>query len=304
MKNRKLLRLFLIFILLGGSAFAKTPKDDNKTVETEKIDKNIVLSINGINYKKEDFPKIYTSLKYKEKKEFLSKYLYYKVVLDSLTNEQKKYKKEITKSLLEKKHELEKKGIQLDEIGKIILTYTLTLNTIAHEEVLKEHKDIDNQVKQFYKKHEKEFHYPDAVEVAHISLKSKKEAKDIIKKLNDKNITIERFSIFAKKYSLDIKTKFMGGYIGKIGKKQVNKDFFDILWKTKNNSLVQTPLEKEGYYHIIYVLKKHNSTQKTLKEEKSSIINFLLKKEIKKWKAMKFKKANKETTVKVYDIKI
>ncbi len=317
MNDKKLLLFFLsILISINGCTKSDKTKESNisnidrniskKSIKdiNKTVPKDTVVSINGKYILKKDLPKEYNKLSYSEKKHFLSKYLYLKVALISLLDKEKEYQKEIKSELETRKTEAQKIGVHLDELQQILLNYNVIFDEIAYQEVLKKDKDIDKKVNEFYKKHEKEFSYPKTIEVSHISFRSKERAEKVLNELNqEKNITIDTFATFAKKYSEDLKTKFNGGYVGKIGKEQ-NKPFFDKLWKAEDNSLVKEIFEKDKYYHIIYVLKKHNAVKRTLKDERLNIIKFLLKDDIKKWKKETFKKSDKKTKVKVYDIKI
>ena len=289
-------------------------KEVNKTIETKELNKTalrikmkkegVILVINNKKYKKEDFPKEYIELKYREKKKFLSKYLYYKVALDLLKNEKAKYKKEIKEAIEKKKSKFKRIGLTIDNLDELILKLKTAFYTISLQEVLKENKDLTNKIENFYKQHEKEYTYPNSAEVSHISVKTENEAKDIIKKLVESNATIEDFAKLAKKYSLDIKSRNRGGYIGKISKEETSDAFFETIWKSKENSIISTPLKKENYYHIIYLFQKYDKVKKTLMQEKENIINFLLRKEIKDWRDEHFKSANEKIKVMVYDIKI
>jgi len=310
MRNRKLLYfLLLISILVVGCTQSTNNSSEANSSDSKIKDKNItiptdaVVSIGDKIYTKKDFPKEYSSLSNRDKKKFLSLYLYSKVVLTLLKDKEKFYKKDIEIEINKEIADLKRKGIVLDALKKKILEDSIAFNTIAYQEVLKEDKNIDKKVHQFYKKHEKEFDYNRTIEVSHISLKDKKQAEEILKKLeNYKDFNISIFAKFAKEYSLD-KTKYSGGYVGKIGKLD-NKKFFDKLWSLKDNSLAKDIYKKDGYYHIIYILKKHNKEKRTLEQERLNIIKFLLSDEIQKWKIKKFKKAKKDIKVKVFDIKV
>ena len=314
MKNRKLLWIFLFMgILLVGGCTQSTKdnntsdnnnSDNNNSDNNKTIPKDIVLSINNINYTKKDFPKEYEELKYKGKKRFLSRYIYLKVVLNTLKDKEKLYKKEIESANIKKKQELKKKGIVLSGLEEFISNYDTIFNTISYQEVLKQHKNIDKEVNDFYKKHAKAYNYPNIAEIAHISLDNKKEAQKIIKELEDKNLTIEIFAKYVEKYSKDLKTISNGGYVGKIGEKQIGKDNFNILWKGKEKNILKIALKEKDYFHIIYLFKKIPAHKATIAEERENIINFLIAKEIRKWKLTHFATANKNTKVKVYDIKV
>jgi parvulin-like peptidyl-prolyl isomerase len=323
MKSNKLLVIVVAFTMFGTYLWSQNYKeDDNKTqnikpVEVKKNDTNktltttqkmkkegVILSINGVKYKKDDFPKEYEKLKYQAKKRFLSKYLYYKVALNSLFLEQKKYRKEIDEALVKEKVKMKKIGVVVNKLEELVLALKISFNTISYLETLKNDQNITNKIKTFYKEHKDEYSYPNSVEISHISVKTEKQAKKIIYQLKEKNATIELFSSLAKKYSLDIKSRDIGGYIGKVSEKEIDKIFFDKLWKAKENSIVSIPLKMNEYYHVIYFFKKYNHEKKTLTQERLNIIDFLLKKDMRKWRKKNYESSSKNTVVEVYDIKI
>ncbi len=318
MKNRKLLLFFLSIIIsvTGCTKSDKTKENNNSNLDkniskkstikdiNKTIPKDAVFSINGQYIMKKDLPKEYNELKYNGKKRFLSRYIYLKVVLDTLKDKEKLYKNEISKAKIKKEQELKKRGVVLGGLEKFIANYDTIFNTIAYQEVLKKHKDIKKEVNDFYTKHNKAYNYPNMAEIAHISLNNKKETNRILKELQDKNLTIETFAKNVEKYSKDLKTISNGGYVGKVGARELGKDNFNILWKAKENNILKVALKEKDYFHIIYIFNKYPAHKATLEEERENIINFILAKEIKKWKQTSFSKANKSSEVKVFDIKV
>jgi parvulin-like peptidyl-prolyl isomerase len=317
MKNYKMIITILVIVAAGvGTHFwnKSHKKTTNKTIEVKEVNKTalrakmkkegVILTINNKKYTKEDFPKEYGELKNKGKERFLSKYLYLKVVLELLRDERELYKKEINERLVKDRERLARQGVILDGLEKFISELDIAFNEIAYQEILKKHKNIDKEVKDFYKRNEKEYNYPDAIDVAHISFNSEDEAKKVLDELKEQNLSIEVFAKYVEKYSKDLKTIMEGGYIGRVGEKQIGKVSFDMIWKSKDRGIADKLLVEGNYYHIIYILKKYPAYKSTLKEERNKIINFLLAKEIKKWKLEKFKIGDKKCRVEVYDIDV
>jgi len=104
MKNYKMIITILVIVTAGvGTHFwnKSHKKTTNKTIEVKEVNKTalrakmkkegVILTINNKKYTKEDFPKEYGELKNKGKERFLSKYLYSKVILDSLHDKQDIY---------------------------------------------------------------------------------------------------------------------------------------------------------------------------------------------------------------------
>ena len=295
--------LLLTILLLGGCS--KSDSDNKKSLDVNKtIPKDAVVSIHNKIYTKKDFPKEYSELKYEGKKRFLSRYIYLRVVLDNLKDKEKIYQKEIKEAIDKNSKELKRRGVLLKGLEKLISDYDITFNTIAYNEVLKKDKNIDKKIKNFYKEHKNAYNYPNIVEISHISFKDKKEATKILKELKDKNITAKIFSQYVEKYSKDLKTISNGGYIGKVSEKELGKDFFNKVFNSKKGNIINSLLEKQNYYHIIYLLDKYPAHKAKLEDEKNNIINFLLRREIRKWKVKEFSKADKNSKVKVYDIRV
>jgi hypothetical protein len=310
MKSSKLLLLLLsIIVFIVGCSKSNRGEDGNNSdtkVVKEKLPKDAVVSIHNKIYTKKDFPKEYSELKYNGKKRFLSRYIYLQVVLDSLKDKEKIYKDKIEQEITKNIDDLKRKGVILEGLEKFISNLDITFNTIAYQEVLKKHKEIEKEINDFYKKHEKAYNYPDMIEIAHISTDNKEEADKILQELRDKNATIETFAKYVEKYSKDLKTISSGGYIGNMSQKELNQEFFSNAWKSQENRVVSTLLKLKDtkYYHIVYLFKKIPSHKASIKDEREKIINFLLAKEIKRWKLEHFSKANKNSKVKVYDIKV
>ncbi len=108
---------------------------------------------------KDELPKEYDDLNYEQKRKFLSKYIYLKVALNGLEDKRVEYKKEIEEAIERERSRLEKIGIELTPLEELIWIENITFQTIAFNEVLKQHKDIDDEVESFYKKREKSFKF-------------------------------------------------------------------------------------------------------------------------------------------------
>jgi len=285
-------KIFLIFTLIF------TLLNAEQTINTNTIDNSprVLFTLNDKNYTTEIFPKEFKNFSKQEQLILISKYLFYKLLLQTLRPEQLTYKSLIQKNIQKEAKEIERVGKILLPPEKIFFKEKIIAETIAYNELLKTHLDLDKKAKEFYEEHKKEFFYPKRVEVSQIIVKEKKLALELIEKL--KNNDIKLFSKLARKHSIS-NSKYKGGYIGFIGEKGTDKKSFNILWKSQSNHLVPQILEHGKYYSIVYLFNKDEPRQETFAEKKDEIKKFLLKKEIKLWNKEKFKIIKKETKVKL-----
>ncbi len=99
--------------------------------------------------------------------------------------------------------------------------------------------------------------------------KAKKEAEDIIEKLNNG----EDFSELAKKYSKDDSNKNNGGALGKFNKGDMEESFETAAYNLKVNEYTKEPVKTSNGYHIIKKTKEYD--KKELKDVKEEIIETL-----------------------------
>lgn len=100
--------------------------------------------------------------------------------------------------------------------------------------------------------------------------KAKKEAEDIIKKLDDG----EKFSDLAKKYSDDEGTASNGGKMTATYGSVVD-EFWDAASKLKDKAYTKEPVETEYGYHIIYRIKQNEKP--SLDKVRDDVIDDLVK---------------------------
>lgn len=307
--NRKVLLIIgLIIVSILGFFLTPNTKSSSKINEMAQTDTNITVpdgtlfTINGKPYSVESFPTEYKNISEKKQKIFISKFIYYKLFLDTLQSELKSYKELIEKNIKNNALELNRKGIIPNEIQKFINRKKITLNTIVEQNILKERKDIEKDIVELFNKNKKNYYLPNRVEVSHIVVKEKSEADEIIKSM-DENSTIYNFAKLSEKYNIG-KSKYSAGYIGEVTKETLGEEIFKKLWSAKEKSIISTPIKDKGYYYVVYIFNKSKEGQKTLEDEKENIRNFILKKEIGVWKFKKFKKIKKASDVKFYGINI
>ena len=102
--------------------------------------------------------------------------------------------------------------------------------------------------------------------------KAKKQAEDIIKKLDNK----EDFSKLAKKYSDDTATAKKGGDLGWFSTGDMVAEFDEAAFKLKKGTYTKTPVKTTYGYHIIY--KVDEKKKPTLEDSKKTIVDTLVKK--------------------------
>lgn len=110
--------------------------------------------------------------------------------------------------------------------------------------------------------------------------KAKKQAEDIIKKLDNK----EDFSKLAKKYSDDTASAKKGGDLGWVSTGDMVAEFDAAAFKLKKGSYTTSPVKTQYGYHIIYKLDEKKKP--TLKDSKKTIIDALVKQKLEDDKAL------------------
>lgn len=286
------IKSIFIFILFSTSIVANDNNDSN-------ISKDAIFSLNKKVYEQKDFPPEYQELSKRKKAEFISSYIYYTLLGRTLEKETQKYQSEIKNAIKKRKNDLVKKGIILTKLEKIILDKKIVTDTVGYNHILKKHKNIAQEIKEFYTKNKEGYKLPNRVEVSHIVVKDENLSKKLIKELNEKD-DLKLFSKYAREYSVNKSTKYNGGYVGNISSKKVEKEFFDAIWSGKEKSLISKPLKSNEYFHIVYLFKKNKAEQRKLEDEKESIEQYLLKKEIKKWEKEIIFKLKKESEIVYY----
>ena len=104
--------------------------------------------------------------------------------------------------------------------------------------------------------------------------KAKKEAEDIIKKL-DKG---DKFEDLAKKYSDDTGTAKKGGDLGWVSTGDMVKEFDSAAFKLKKGKYTTSPVKTQYGYHIIYKLDEKDKPK--LKTVKNTIVETLTKEKL------------------------
>jgi len=268
--------------------------------ELKELVVDYIYTINGKKYGVNTLPSLYTKISGKKRKLFLTNYLNYTLTLEALKKEQKLYKKQIDKYIKQEMEKNRHRGIVLDELEREILIKSITLRTIAREEMAKEKKGLDKDVKEFYTKNKKEYSYKRNIEVSYIYLKDEKKAKEILSKLTKEKVDIARFASFARDYSIGKNMRFNSGYFGYLLEDKKHKDFFAELWKSKDG-FVNKILKSGELFILVYIHQKREAGVESFEEVKDEIRTAMLEKRVNLWINRKYNKIMKKIRVHIFD---
>jgi hypothetical protein len=318
-KQIKILSYGLIASIVLGCDTPQSIKEDNSSkqkvevsgsskIKEQEISKelqssmvNYIYTVNGKKYGVDSLPSLYTKIDGKKRKLFIEKYLNYTLSLEALKKEQEEYKKEIERYIKEAFDKNNHRGIVLDELEKEILIKSITLRTIAREEIAKEKKDLDKTVKELYLKNEKKYHYNRNIEVSYIYFKSEKKAREVLAKLTEKKVDIRRFASFAKEYSISKKMRFNGGYFGFLLEDEKHKEFFSKLWENEDNGFINKILKSNDFFILVYVHQKREKGVESFEEARDKIRTAILTKRVGAWINRHYRKVMQHTKVDIFD---
>ena len=149
-------------------------------------------------------------------------------------------------------------------------------NNLIIEKLIKnnhagELKINDEQVRQYYDNHQKEFNKNQEIRARHIMVATEGEAQSLYKKIKSNN---GGFSELAKIYSLD-PGGVTGGDLGYFSTGQMPEDF-DSIFNLKLNQVSEIIKTPYGY-HVFIVIDKKPARQMSFNESKKRIHNSLLR---------------------------
>ena len=114
-------------------------------------------------------------------------------------------------------------------------------------------KVSDKEVKEYYDKNKDKFTEPeDKVKARHILVKDEKEAKKLIKELEDAKDKEAKFIELAKKNSIG-PSKINGGELGWFDAKRMVLEFSKAAFALKKGEFTKKPVKTQFGYHIIYL---------------------------------------------------
>ena len=129
-------------------------------------------------------------------------------------------------------------------------------------------KVSDSEITKYYNDNKDRLIMPENANARHILVESEKEAKDIIKQLNDTKGKVEdKFIELAKKYSKD-PSGTNGGDLGTFAKDQMAPSFSKAVFDLKENTYTKTPVKTDFGYHIIFLKTKKPQSVISLEDAK------------------------------------
>ncbi len=134
-------------------------------------------------------------------------------------------------------------------------------------------KVSDSEVKNFYNNNKNKFQFPNSIEIANIIVKTKQEAKNIIKELKKSSNLDKDFIKIAREHR-------QNGYMGWFGEGMAPSNLFNIAYKAKPKTLISTPIKTKYGYHVVYLLNKKKAGKLSYRESKENIRNMLKKKKV------------------------
>ncbi|RLB70639.1 MAG: hypothetical protein DRH04_03230 [Deltaproteobacteria bacterium] len=142
----------------------------------------------------------------------------------------------------------------------------LVVAALLDQEVNRKIKEVsDEELKNYYDGHLKEFQQPKQVKARHILLKDEKQAEDVRQKL----LKGGDFTALAKEFST-CPSKARGGDLGFFTRDQMVKEFSDVAFSLKPNEI--SPVVKTQFgYHIIVVDEIKEGRQQTFDEVKDKL---------------------------------
>lgn len=131
-------------------------------------------------------------------------------------------------------------------------------------------KLTDSDMKDFYKKNEKQFTKPATAKAKHILLTSEADAKAVIKELKGAKDVTAKFIELAKAKSTGPSGK-SGGDLGWFDKKRMVPEFSDAAFALKKGKYTKKPVKTQFGYHVILLEDKQAAGKVSFDEAKPSI---------------------------------
>lgn len=204
----------------------------------------------------------------------------------------------VTRELIQAK--AEKSGMDKDQavISKLEeMKKTLMIEALLKKEIEGKATFTEKDAEAYYNAHKDEFKDEERVKVAHIMLKTEKEANEILKKLKNK----ESFEKLANKYSVSPSAS-KGGELGYLSRGAVIREFEEAAFKLKKAGELSPVVAAGSAYHIIKLLEdKKEAEVQPFEKVREKIISDQTKKKQKELFDSYVSSLKKEAKVEIND---
>jgi len=134
-------------------------------------------------------------------------------------------------------------------------------------------KVSDQEAKEFFDNNREKFNFPNSIEIANIIVKTKQEAKNIIRKLKKASNLDKEFLKIAKEHK-------QNGYMGWFGEGMAPQNLFNTAYKAKPKTLLSKPIKTKYGYHVVYLLNKKKAGKISFQKAKKNIKMILKRKKV------------------------
>ncbi|MCK4441626.1 MAG: peptidyl-prolyl cis-trans isomerase [Sulfurovaceae bacterium] len=134
-------------------------------------------------------------------------------------------------------------------------------------------KISDQEAREFFNNNKEKFNFPNSIEIANIIVKTKQEAKNIIRELENSSNLEKDFIKLAHEHK-------QNGYMGWFGEGMTPQNLFDASYKAEPKTLIKYPIKTKYGYHVIYLLNKKKAGKVSFEKAKKNIKKLLKQKRI------------------------
>ena len=131
----------------------------------------------------------------------------------------------------------------------------------------------DQEAKEFFDNNRDNFNFPNSIEIANIIVKTKQEAKNIIKQLKKASNLDKEFVKIAKEHK-------QNGYMGWFGEGMAPQNLFNAGYKAKPKTLLKNPIKTKYGYHVVYLLNKKKAGKISYQKAKANIKKMLKQRKV------------------------
>ncbi len=217
----------------------------------------------------------------------------------------KETQKTILKGLIEKKL-LSEVALNSDVVNDKVYKTTLksTIENIKEElamqvwmqKELKKIKISDSEAKKYYNSNKSKFVKPVQLKAKHILVATKKEAEEIIKKLESSKSLKTEFIKLAKEKSTGPSAK-NGGDLGWFAANKMVPEFAKAVSSLNIGSITNKPVKTQFGYHVIYLEDKKDKSSVSFEKVKNDIKSYLAQEKFKNNVDSVIKKESKKAKI-------